>query len=197
VTDLSQDSWSNERAVYERLKQYGVVDDLDRIPVEAFVLAAGAIANFKRCPVTARDMDQMKALGKQEINRRAAFNKAAALLQAEIDCPGTAGHLHVQQWSAAIAVLKMPRGGITELPGSWIRATKKGDSIRAWTYMATEILGWILWSLKSYEVDHSRKMTGLARFARDALGFIGINDLPSEREILKALDKNLIDTDTE
>lgn len=196
ATHPISDPWRNERAVYEHLKQHKVIDDIDGIPVDAFVMAVGTITKFQRRPVTASDMAQMKARGKQEIDRREAFNRAAAFLQEEIDRPGTAGHLHAQQWSAAIDVLKMSRGGITELSGSWIRATKKGESIRASTYMATEIMGWILWTLKSYEVE-LRNAIGLARFARDALGVIGINDLPSEREILKVLQKNLLDPDAE
>lgn len=192
---MMHDPWNNERAVYERLKHHNVVNDGDCIPVEAFVMTVGTIAKFQRRPVTGDDMAQMKALGKQEIDRRVAFNRAAAFLQEEIDRPGTAGHLHAQQWSAAIAVLKMRRGGITELPGSWIRAAKCGDSIRPSTYMATEIMGWILWALKSYETE-LRNAAGVARFTREALGIIGVNTLPNEREILKALQKNLLEPDS-
>jgi hypothetical protein len=196
---VSEDTWTNDqRAVYERLKLYGVIDDLDCIPLDAFTLVVGTITTFKMHPITPGGMAKVTALSKQQLARREILDRAAEILADEIErgnwrnFPALAGH--VRQHEAAIAILRTPRG-VHELPNSWQRAAKQGDPVRPSTYMAVEIAGWVVWALRSRRVE-PRNAAGLARFIRDALAFIGVNDLPNEREILEVLQKHALNRDT-
>jgi hypothetical protein len=190
------DPWAPAlREVAALLEQYKVIDGLDSIPDDAFMLVVGRIIQFRKRPITDPDMAKLKALGSQQVARREILDRAADILRGEIslgkwkDIPGLNDHL--RRWEEAIAVLQMQRGA-TENPRDWLRGAKKGPAVRASTYMATEIATQTMQVLKSFHVQVSlRNTSGFVRFIRDALKFIGVNNPPSEKELSKVLRKNL------
>jgi hypothetical protein len=191
--------WAPERGIAGLLEHYKVIDGVDCIPVEAFTLVANCISQFHKRPPTDADMAKLKALGSKQVAGREILDRAADILRGEIrrgkwkDVPGLSEHN--RRWEEAISVLEMPRGA-TENPHSWLRGTKTGQRMRAWSYCATEIATYVMQVLKDYGVRASMRHTsGLVKFIQDALKFIGINNVPSESQISKVLRKNLAPID--
>lgn len=100
---------------------------------------------------------------------------------------------HVRRWEEAIGVLEWPRGAIDN-PHDWLLGgrAKTGDSVRAWTYMAVEIVALTLQVLRGYRIATSLgRGAAMIKFTVDILRFIGVNDLPSEGQISRVLTKHL------
>jgi hypothetical protein len=195
ISDNLTDAWAPERAVMAALEKHKVIDGTYVIPPEVFVLVAARISQFKDRPVTDGDMEELKRHGCDQNRNRKTLNLAAKILRSDIDkgrwskIPGFAGH--VKRWKEAIAVLQMPRS-IMDNPHHWLHPAEQGPAMKGWSFMATEIAVYLMQALKGYGVSLSfGRDGGIAAFIREALGFIGLNDPPSQREISKVINKNL------
>ncbi len=192
----ADDPWTAERYIKARLMHHKVIDEVDGVSPEVFVMVAWKIGDFMRRPVTDEDMAAMKKAGGRQADIRAALNRAAAILHGEIEHgrwrsqPNFTEHL--RRWEEAIAVLKMPRGTVDNRT-DWLDGAKSGPPIRAWSYMATEIGGYTLQALRPYRhQDVSlRHDSGFVAFIREALEFIGVSRPPACSTLSKLLEKNL------
>jgi hypothetical protein len=190
------DPWAAEQSIKARLMHHKVIDEVDGVSPEIFVLVAAKIGDFKRRPLTDNDMAKMKEAGGRQAATRAALNRAAGILHSEIEQgrwrnqPSFKEHL--RRWEEAIAVLKMPRGAVDNR-NDWLDGAKSGPPMRAWSYMATEIGGYTLQALRPFkQQDVSlRHDSGFVEFIREALEFIGVSKPPSGSTLSKLLEKNL------
>jgi hypothetical protein len=177
---------------------HNIIDDVDGVPPEVFVLVAAKLSDFKRRPVTDQDMAKLKELGGKQIDTRKYLNLAAGILDREIEQGEwrnfPAFKEHVLRWGEAIAVLRMPRGAVDN-PNDWLDGAKPGKPMQPWSYMATEIAGYTLQALRPFRPSVSlRHDSGMVEFVREALEFIGVNKLPACATLSALLRKNLART---
>ncbi len=191
-------AWVAERSIKARLMHHKIIDDVDGVPSEAFVLVAAKLRDFKRRPATDHDMAKLKEQGGKQTDTRKNLNLAASILHREIE-QGKWRNLpafkeHVRRWEEAIAVLKMPRGAVDN-PNDWLDGAKPGKPMQPWSYMATEIAGYTLQALRPFRPSVSlRRDSGMVEFVRETLEFIGVNKLPACATLSSLLRKNLART---
>jgi hypothetical protein len=156
------------------------------IPTEAFCLLAATIDQFKARPWTVADIAEMKKSSLEQIADRRRRRLAATSLETEAEpwrlIPGMAGR--VRRWDEAIAVLRMARGA-QDSPDNWMHFSGCGQNMRPWTYMATEIGGWVLQILRSYELPRPSfgVKSPVVQFVHKALTFIGVKDAPQPKTL--------------
>lgn len=192
----ADESWAAERSIKARLMHHKVIDEVDDVSPEMFVLVAAKLGEFKRRPLTGEDMKTMKEVGGKQADTRATLNRAVGILISEIEQgrwrsqPNLKEHL--RRWEEAIAVLRMPRGAVDN-PNDWLDGAKSGPPTREWSYMATEIGGYTLQALRPFkDQDVSlRHDSGFVGFIREVLEFIGVSNLPACSTLSKVLEKNL------
>jgi hypothetical protein len=193
-----QEPWAAERSIKARLMHHKIIDEVDGIPPEAFVLVVAKLGDFKRRPVTNQDMAKLKKQGSKQTDDRKNLNLAASILTREIE-QGKWRNLpsfkeHVRRWEEAIAVLRMPRGAVDN-PNDWLDGAKPGKPMQPWSYMATEIAGYTLQALRPFRPSVSlRHDSGMVKFVREAMEFIGVNKLPACATLSALLRKNLART---
>ena len=71
------DPWAAEQSIKARLTHHKVIDEVDGVSPEMFVLVAAKIGDFKRRPLTDEDMATMKEVGGKQADARATLNRAA------------------------------------------------------------------------------------------------------------------------
>jgi hypothetical protein len=196
----ADDPWAAERSIKARLMHHKVIDKVDGVSPEIFVLVAAKLGEFKRRPLTDEDMATMKEVGGKQAVTRATLNRAARILQSEIEQGRWRSQPnfkeHRRRWEEAIAVLKMPRGAVDN-PNDWLDGAKSGSPMRAWSFMATEIGGYTLQALRPFRQDVSlRHDSGFVEFIREVLEFIGVSKPPAGSTLSKLLEKNLKKNDT-
>ena len=102
------DPWAAERSIKARLMHHKVIDEVDGVSPEMFVLVAAKLGDFKRRPLTDEDMATMKEVGGKQADTRATLNRAAGVLHSEIEqgkwCSQPNFKEHLRRWEEAIAV---------------------------------------------------------------------------------------------
>jgi hypothetical protein len=190
-TTAAQDPWASPRRVAGWAAECGISTE---IPTDAFVLLAAQIDRYKAHPWTANDIADMKKIGLQQRDDRQARHKAARLLREEArpwrNIPSMAEHL--RRWDEAIAVLRMPRGALDN-PYNWLNFSESGNDMRPWTYMASEISGWLVQILRGYCQPEPTfgESSPVVRFAHKALAFIGVNEGPKPKTLGNKLRETL------
>jgi hypothetical protein len=183
---------ASERHVASWIAECGI--DTGKIPIEAFVLLAWQIRQYKARPWTADDIAELKRGALVKMRSRKALNDTIRLLETEArpwrKIPSFANHVH--RWDEAIAVLRMPRGTL-DGPYNWMRFSAHGQDMRPWTYMGTEIGGWVLQILRSYKLPRPSfgVKSPVVLFVHKALAFILVNDAPTPKTIGNTLSKTL------
>jgi hypothetical protein len=183
-----EDPWASERRVASWIAECGIDAG---IPIEAFVLLAWQIGQYKVRPWTTNDIAELKRGGLAKMHSRKVLNNTIRLLETEArpwrKIPSLANR--VRHWDEAIAVLRMPRG----TPYDWMRFSAHGQDMRPWTYMGTEIGGWVLQILRSYKLPRPSfgVKSPVVLFVHKALAFIGVNDAPTPKTIGNTLSKTL------
>ncbi len=195
MEDIQEEHWAAERSIKARLMYHKIIDDIDDVPPQAFVLVAGKLRDFKRRPVTDQDMVTLKKEGGKHFDARTDLNNAVRILRSEIEQGNwrkfPAFKERVRRWEEAIAVVRMPRGAIDN-PNDWLDGAKTGKPMQPWSYMATEIAGYTLQALRPFrETISLRHDSGMVLFVREALEFIGVNKLPACATLSNLLRKNL------
>jgi hypothetical protein len=186
-----EDPSASERRVAGWIAECGIDAG---IPIAAFVLLAGQIDQYKARPWTTDDIAKTKEIGLHQMEDRRVRHDAARRLREEVrpwrDIPSMAER--VRLWDEAIAVLRMPRG-ILDNPHNWLRFSPQGKDIRPWTYMGTEIGGWVLQILRSYKLPRPSfgVKSPVVLFVHKALAFIGVNEAPTPKTIGNTLSKTL------
>jgi hypothetical protein len=193
-----KEPWAAERSIKARLMHHKIIDDVDGVRPEAFVLVAAKLGDFKRCPVTNQDMAKLKKQGGKQTDDRKNLNLAADILTREIEQGRwrsfPAFKERVCRWEEAIVVLRMPRGAVDN-PNDWLDGAKPGQPMQPWSYMATEIAEYTLQALRPFRPSVSlRHDSGMVKFVREALEFIGVNKLPARATLSALLRKNLART---
>jgi hypothetical protein len=190
--------WEAESWVVARLQECGapqtVRKKITTIPIEAFVILAGRIGQYKREPITQQQLDKMRCAGLRHIEERGIRHHAAELLRSEAESwrnvPGL--EERVRQWDAAIAVLTAPRN-VFDDPKDWVKVSDQGSTMRPWTYMGTEIAGILVRIFRAYGLRPSVMPTStITQFTRTVLEFIAEDDdAPNRRRFEVPGDKYL------